>query len=121
MSNKPARNHDLKERLPRSREITITVTGRKSGRTISVPVWFVSDDNKLYLLPARGSATQWYKNVLKNPSIRIDAGGVKAEFKVVPVIDVQQVSPVIEMFRAKYGDSGIKLYKKLDVAVIAPL
>ncbi len=68
------RNDDLKDRLSRSSEITITVTGRKSGRTISNPVWFVAEDDKLYLLPVKGSDTQWYKNVLKNPSIRIDCG-----------------------------------------------
>lgn len=114
-------NGSLKDRLSRSREIKISVTGRKSGRTISVRVWFVSDDEKLYLLPAYGSDTQWYKNVLKNPSLRVDAGSAKAECKVVPVTDAKKVSPVIEMFRAKYGDSGIKLYKKLDVAVVAAL
>ena len=32
MSNKPAQNDSLKDRLSRYREITITVTGRKSGR-----------------------------------------------------------------------------------------
>lgn len=59
MSNKPARNDDLKDRLSRSREITITVTGRKSGRAVSIPVWFVSDSEKLYLLPVQedGSLT----------------------------------------------------------------
>src|SRR6267378_1905231 len=70
MSNKPARNDALRDRLSRSREINISVIGRKSGRTISNPVWFVMDEDKLYLLPVQGSATQWYKNVLKNPSIR---------------------------------------------------
>ena len=30
---------------------SITVTGRKSGRVISNPVWFVLEDDKLYLLP----------------------------------------------------------------------
>ena len=33
--------------------------------------------DKLYLLPVQGSDTQWYKNVLKNPSIRIDARGAQ--------------------------------------------
>jgi hypothetical protein len=62
----PARNDALKDRLSRSREINITVTGRKSGRAISIPVWFVMEDHGLYLLPVEGSDTQWYKNVLKN-------------------------------------------------------
>jgi deazaflavin-dependent oxidoreductase (nitroreductase family) len=73
MSNKPTPNDSLKDRLSRSREINITVTGRKSGRAISIPVWFVSEDNKLYLLPVSGSDTQWYKNVQKNPFIQIVA------------------------------------------------
>jgi len=121
MSNKATRKDDIRERLSRSREINISVTGRKSGRTISIPIWFVADDKKLYLLPARGSDTQWYKNVLEKPSIRIKAGGAEAELKVVPVRDAAQVSSVIEKFRAKYGESGIKLYAKLDVAVLAPI
>jgi deazaflavin-dependent oxidoreductase (nitroreductase family) len=122
MTNKPPSNDALKDRLSRSREINLTVTGRKSGRTISIPVWFVSEDNKLYLLPVSGSDTQWYKNVLKNPSIRIDAGGQKAELKAVPVTDRKQVSPIVEKFRAKYGDSDVrKYYSKFDVAVLAGL
>ncbi len=122
MSNKPTRSDPLKDRLSRLNEITITVTGRKSGRTISIPVWFVSEDNKLYLLPVSGSDTQWYKNVLKNPSIQIEAGGTKAERKVAPVTDPKQVASVIEKFRAKYGASDVKkYYSKFDVAVIADL
>ena len=66
----------LKDRLARYRQIKISVTGRKSGGTISIPVWFVLEGDRLYLLPVQGSDTQWYKNALKNPSMRIDARGV---------------------------------------------
>ena len=122
MTNKPPSNDALKNRLSRSREIKLTVTGRKSGRTISIPVWFVSEDNKLYLLPVSGSDTQWYKNVLKNPSIQIEAGGAKAERKVAPVTDPKQVSSIVEKFRAKYGASDVKkYYSKFDVAVLADI
>jgi deazaflavin-dependent oxidoreductase (nitroreductase family) len=122
MSNKPKRNDGLKDRLSRSREINISVTGRKSGRTITIPVWFASDDEKLYLLPVQGSDTQWYKNVLKKPSIRIDAGGAQTELDVVPITDAKQVSSVIEKFRAKYGASDVKkYYSKFDVAVVAQI
>ncbi len=54
----PARNDTLKDRLSRFREIKLSVTGRNSGRTISVPVWFVLEGEKLYLLPVQGSDTQ---------------------------------------------------------------
>ncbi len=90
---KPTRNDALKDRLSRSHEINISVTGRKSGRTISIPVWFVLEDEKLYLLPVQGSDTQWYKNVLKNPSIRIHARGAEAEFQAVPITDATRCRP----------------------------
>ena len=121
MSNRPARNEALKDRLSRSREVRISVTGRKSGRTISIPIWFVLEGEKLYLLPVYGSETQWYKNVLKNPSIQIGGAGAETELKVVPVTNATQVSSVVEKFRAKYGDNGVKLYSKLDVAVLVQM
>ncbi len=116
------RNDTLKDRLFESSEITIRVIGRKSGSTISNPVWFVAEDDKLYLLPVKGSDTQWYKNVLKKPSIEIQAGDAEAEFKVVPVTDAKQVSSVVEKFRAKYGAGDVKKYcAKFDVAVVAQI
>jgi deazaflavin-dependent oxidoreductase (nitroreductase family) len=120
MSNNPTKNDTLKNHLSRSREIHISVIGRKSGRTISIPVWFVADDDKVYLLPVQGSDTQWYKNVLKNPAIRIKGGDTEAELKAVPITDAKQVSSVVEKFRAKYGAGNVKkYYSKFDVAVTA--
>ena len=116
----PTPNDALKDRLSRYREINLSVTGRKSGRTISQPVWFVLDGGELYLLPVRGSDTQWYKNVLKNSSIQVDVRGAEAEFKAVSITDKTQVSSVIERFRSKYGASDVKkYYSKFDVAVEA--
>ncbi len=39
---------DLKDRLTNYRQIKISVMGRKSRRTISTPVWFVLEGEKLY-------------------------------------------------------------------------
>jgi deazaflavin-dependent oxidoreductase (nitroreductase family) len=118
----PAPNDALKGQLSRSSEIDLSVTGRKSGRTISQPVWFVLDGDEVYLLPVKGSDTQWYKNVLKNSSIQIGVRGTDAKFKAVPVTDQTQVSSGIEKFRAKYGAGDVKkYYSKLDVAVVAQM
>ena len=118
----PTSNELLKQRLARDREINLSVTGRKSGRTISQPVWFVVDGEKIYLLPVRGSDTQWYKNVLNNPSLHVEAGGAEAALNAAPVTDPKQVSTVVERFRKKYGASDVKkYYSKLDVAVLLNL
>jgi hypothetical protein len=112
----------LKERLERYRQIHISVIGRKSGRKISIPVWFVLEGEKLDLLPVAGSGTQWYRNVLENPTIGIDARGAEAEFRAVPVKAANAVKAVVEKFREKYGASDVKkYYSGFDVAVSVPL
>lgn len=113
-----ASKNELADRLSRYREITITVTGRKSGREISQPVWFVWTNDTLYLLPVKGSDSQWYKNALKTPSIRVDARGKEGRFHVVPITGAKGVASVIEKFREKYGAGDVKkYYSKLDVAL----
>lgn len=116
------KNDSLKNALSHATEINISVTGRKSGKTISNPVWFAADEDKLYLLPVKGSDTQWYKNALKNSSIKVRAGSAEAELKATPVSNARQVASVIEQFRSKYGEGDVKkYYSKLDVAVVCPL
>jgi hypothetical protein len=114
--------YDLKERLERYRQIKISVIGRKSGRTISIPVWFVLERDKLYLLPVQGSDTQWYKNLLRHRSIGISARGAETEFQASLITGPKAVAFVVEKFRAKYGARDVKkYYSKFDIAVVISL
>lgn len=116
------KNSELKERLSRYRQIKLSVIGRTSGETISNPVWFVAEGETLYLLPVHGSDTQWYKNVLRNPAIRIEARGAEAELRAKAINKSEAVKSVIEKFREKYGAGDVKkYYSKFDVAVVAEL
>jgi hypothetical protein len=118
-SSVPTSKDILRDRLARYRQIKITVIGRKSGRKISLLVWFVFDRQKLYLLPVRGSDIQWYKNLLQNPSIRIDARGVGAKFRAAPITNAKTLKWVADKFREKYGAGDVKrYYSKFDVAVL---
>jgi deazaflavin-dependent oxidoreductase (nitroreductase family) len=118
----PTSNETLRDRLARYRLVKISVIGRKSGHAISIPIWFVLEGEKLYLLPVQGSETQWYKNVLKNPSIRIDARGSEAALTARQITESGAVKSVIEKFREKYGAADVKkYYSKFDVAVVVEL
>jgi hypothetical protein len=82
----------------------------------------VLEGDTLYLLPVQGSDTQWYRNVLHNPSIRIDARGAATEFQGAPITDAKTVKSVVEKFRGKYGTKDVKkYYAKFDVAVVVRL
>ena len=112
----------LRDRLARYRQIRISVVGRKSGKTITVPVWFVVEGKTLYLLPVQGSDTQWFKNLRRNPQIRISARNEEAEFRGAILQSAKTVASVVEKFREKYGTGDVKkYYSKFDVAVAVKL
>ena len=60
---------DLYQRLDSVYEIGLGVKGRKSGRDIPRPVWFVYENNTLNLIPVQGSDTSWYKNLLVESNV----------------------------------------------------
>ena len=114
--------NQFEEALKNTDEIEITVTGRKSGRRISRPVWFVHEGERLYLLPVKGSDSDWYKNILKTPAMRLNVGGKEWSVEARPLTDKVKVRDIVEKFRNKYGaDQVKKYYSKFDVAVEVPL
>jgi hypothetical protein len=113
---------DFKQALASTRELEITVTGRTSGRKISLPVWFVHEGDTLYLLPVQGSDSEWYKNILRTPTMTISARGTEITVNVKPIAEPHKVREVAEKFRAKYGAADVqRYYSKFDVAIEASL
>jgi hypothetical protein len=81
-------------------------------------VWFVHEYNILYLLPVEGSETNWYKNVLKDPTLKISVDGQDITGKAKPITETNKVKEIVEKFKRKYSDSEVKkYYTKFDVCV----
>jgi deazaflavin-dependent oxidoreductase (nitroreductase family) len=108
---------DFSSTLEGINEVEITVTGRTSGRSLSYPIWFTLDGDKLYLIPLKGSDTEWYKNLRKQPSIRLTARGKTLTASARFLTDQAQLDRVLEKFREKYGRNVKSYYPKYDVAV----
>ncbi len=100
----------LLEALKRGDEIQLIVKGRVTGKETSRPVWFVLRNRELFLLPVGGSTTQWYKNSVKNPEVKITIAGQTYAGKAGPIRDKQAISEVVQLFREKYGAGDIKKY-----------
>jgi hypothetical protein len=113
---------NIHQRLNRVSEITLSVKGRKSGKDISRPVWFVHEGSTLNLLPVRGSETNWYKNLLVNPTLKISVNGTEIPTRGKPITNRNRVDDIVRKFRSKYGNGDVKkYYTKFDVAVEVPL
>jgi deazaflavin-dependent oxidoreductase (nitroreductase family) len=103
-------------------ELTLTVTGRRSRRKISLPVWFVQEGQTLHLLPVKGSDSEWYKNVRHTPAIRLAAKRTAITAAAKPITEATKVRKIVKQFRAKYGAADVKKYfVKFDVAVAVRL
>ena len=112
---------DFRTALQGANEIEITVTGRTSGRSLTYPVWFALDGDKLYLIPVKGSDTDWYKNLRKTPAIRLQASGKTFTTSARLLTDQAQLDKILEKFRDKYGRNVKSYYPKYDIAVEVPL
>jgi hypothetical protein len=109
---------DLYQKLNSVHEIRLSVKGRKSGRDISRPVWFVHEGNILDLLPVQGSDTNWYKNLLVDPTLKISVNGVEIPARGRLITDSNRVDDIVRKFKSKYGEREVKkYYTKFDVAV----
>ena len=99
---------DLHKRLNSASEITHSVKGRKSGRDIPKPVWFVHEGNTLYLLPVQGSDTNWYKNLLVDPTLKISVNGLEISARGKLITDSNRVDDIVRKFKSKYGEGQVK-------------
>lgn len=113
----------LLERLKRSTEVDITVTGRKTGNRVTAPVWFVLEGGtRVILVPMKGSQSNWFRNLEKNPRVELSAGGVGISSRAVIVRDASRVSRVLAGLRAKYRSIWSEsYYTKRDVCVEVPV
>ena len=105
--------------LEKAKEIKISVIGRNTGKPITLPVWFVRENDTLWLLPVNGSKTQWYQNLLKNPTITIKVVREERILDAQVLKTATTVRNVIQSFQQKYKPEMIaKFYPgPLDVAV----
>ncbi len=94
------------------------VTGRKTKKEFTTPVWFVLEGRKVVLVPMKGSDNHWFKNLVKNPWIRLGVGTTSIDSKATIMRDPGQVEKVLDEFRVKYRSMWSEsYYTKRDVYV----
>jgi deazaflavin-dependent oxidoreductase (nitroreductase family) len=57
--------------------LVLTTKGRKTGQEISIPLYYVEDTGKLYIVGSFGGsdiAPGWYKNLSVNPEVKTRIG-----------------------------------------------
>ena len=75
-----------------------------------------------HLLPVQGSDTNWYKNLLVDPTLKISVNGLETSTRGKLIADSNMVYDIVRKFKSKYGEGEVKkYYTKFDAAVEVPL
>lgn len=90
----------------------VTTTGRRSGNSHTIEIWFGVLDTTLYLISGNGPTADWYRNLIADPRV-----GVRIDDRAEPgrarlVADPGERERVGDLMGAKYvwdGDASIGL------------
>lgn len=96
---------DLAELLTQFKEedyCYLTTTGRVSGRPHEIEIWFGLNDHTLFLLSEGKEKSDWVKNLLKNPAVKIRLAKKKFNGTARLVTDEQEEMLARKMLASKY-------------------
>jgi deazaflavin-dependent oxidoreductase (nitroreductase family) len=88
--------------LAKERTLEITTVGRKSGKRRTVEVWFVAENDHVFVQAGVKGRKGWLANVRSDPEVGLDIAGTKLHGHATIVNDEAERKRIIEMFRHKY-------------------
>src|SRR5215510_1564094 len=88
-------------RVAEKQTTRMTHYGRKTGKPHEVTIWFVLNDDRLYIGTANVNR-QWVRNVQKTPKIKLSMGGETFEGNARFLTDRAEHERAIGAIRRKY-------------------
>jgi deazaflavin-dependent oxidoreductase (nitroreductase family) len=82
--------------------VELTTTGRTSGQPRAVEIWFVLDDDRLYVQSGKGGTTDWYRNLTANPAVSLRIGSLALRGRARPIDAASETARIHALFEQKY-------------------
>jgi deazaflavin-dependent oxidoreductase (nitroreductase family) len=57
--------------------IQLTTVGRVTGRPHTIEIWFASMEETIYMLSGGRERSDWVRNLISTPEVRVRAGGME--------------------------------------------
>jgi deazaflavin-dependent oxidoreductase (nitroreductase family) len=85
----------------------LTTTGRRTGRPHTIEIWFAVDGGVVYLMAGGRERSDWVRNLLADPAVRLRIAGERWEARA-RVVDpgTEEDARVRPLLREKYATSG---------------
>jgi deazaflavin-dependent oxidoreductase (nitroreductase family) len=85
----------------------LTTTGRKTGRSHTIEIWFALSGPVLYMLSGGGARSDWVRNIERDPEVTVRIGGRELAGRARLVTDGDEERRarelLFERYRSGYG------------------
>jgi deazaflavin-dependent oxidoreductase (nitroreductase family) len=82
--------------------VELSTTGRRSGETRTVTIWFVRDGERLYVQSGKEGKTDWYRNLLANTEVTLRIGTLHLHGRAHAVEGAAENERMHALFEKKY-------------------
>jgi deazaflavin-dependent oxidoreductase (nitroreductase family) len=104
----------------------LTVTGRKTGRQLTVPLLYLRDGERVVVVASKGGMDQhplWYLNLVAHPDVTAEIGTETRAMRAHTADDVERAHywpKLVAMYR-DYADYQARTERKIPVVVLSPV
>jgi deazaflavin-dependent oxidoreductase (nitroreductase family) len=105
--------------------LLMTVTGRKSGRTLTVPLVFLDDGERVVVVASKGGMDKhplWYLNVVANPDVDVQIKGATRPMRARTADDGERALlwPRLVALNKDFDDYQARTARRIPVVILSP-
>ena len=84
----------------------LTTIGRITERPHTIEIWFAARGETLYLLSGGGDRSDWVRNLLRDPRVRVRVGDLERDAVARVVTDPDEDTLARDLVHDKYASGG---------------
>ena len=77
--------------------LLLTTIGRKSGKSRVTPLEYEEINGDIYIASARGTKSDWFRNIVANPNVKVRIKSRQFEGEGEPVTDPSRIADFLEI------------------------
>ncbi len=103
------------EELARHRTIELTTTGRRSGESSRIEIWWFHVDGRFVITGTPG-ARDWFANVLADPEVTVHVAGHDISARAYPIDDSETRASVFDSPHTRWYSTQSQRQRLIDDA-----
>ncbi len=106
--------------------LVLTTRGRKTSREIAVPLLYVEDSGRLYVVASFGGSDTppgWYRNLLVHPEVRAEVGATRRDYRArtLGADEAKLIWPKLLAIWPQYADYQKRTSREIPIVELTPL